>query len=135
MELVRLSKIYLNVTYTKVRIGKNMFNAYPVQKGLKQGDALIPLLLSAPWSSLFLCIVLYDGRLSIETIFDQEFLVPFLSHMTAVHTLTPNFFKTHFISPSHLHLDLQSGVFPSGFPTEILYVWLVEFVMGVHMAA
>jgi retron-type reverse transcriptase len=34
----------LNETYSKVRIGKHLSDSFPVQNGLKQGDALSPLL-------------------------------------------------------------------------------------------
>jgi hypothetical protein len=34
----------LNETYSKVRIGKHLSDSFPVQNGLKQGDALLPLL-------------------------------------------------------------------------------------------
>jgi hypothetical protein len=34
----------LNETYSKVRIGKYLSDSFPVQNGLKQGDALSPLL-------------------------------------------------------------------------------------------
>jgi hypothetical protein len=34
----------LNETYSKVRIGKHLSDSFPIQKGLKQGDALSPLL-------------------------------------------------------------------------------------------
>jgi hypothetical protein len=34
----------LNETYSKVRIGKHLSDSFPVQNGLKQGDALTPLL-------------------------------------------------------------------------------------------
>jgi hypothetical protein len=34
----------LNETYSKVRIGKYLSDMFPVQNGLKQGDALLPLL-------------------------------------------------------------------------------------------
>jgi hypothetical protein len=34
----------LNETYTKVRIGKHLSDSFPIQNGLKQGDALSPLL-------------------------------------------------------------------------------------------
>jgi hypothetical protein len=43
MKLVRLIKMYLNETYTKVRIGNNLFESFLIQNGLKQGDALSPL--------------------------------------------------------------------------------------------
>jgi hypothetical protein len=34
----------LNETYSKVRIGKQLSDIFPIQNGLKQGDALSPLL-------------------------------------------------------------------------------------------
>jgi hypothetical protein len=44
MKLVRLNKMCLNETYSKVRIGKHLSDSFPIQNGLKQGDALAPLL-------------------------------------------------------------------------------------------
>jgi hypothetical protein len=43
MKLVRLIKMCLNETYSKVRIGQHLSDSFPFQKGLKQGDALSPL--------------------------------------------------------------------------------------------
>jgi hypothetical protein len=34
----------LNETYSKVRIGKHLSDSFPIQNGLKQGDAPPPLL-------------------------------------------------------------------------------------------
>jgi hypothetical protein len=45
MKLVRLIKMCLNEIYSKVRIGKHLSDSFPIQNGLKQGDALSPLLL------------------------------------------------------------------------------------------
>jgi hypothetical protein len=36
--------MYLNETYSKVHIGKHLSDSFSVQNGLKQGDALSPLL-------------------------------------------------------------------------------------------
>jgi hypothetical protein len=44
MKLDRLIKMCLNETYSKVRIGKLLSYKYPIPNGLKQGDALSPLL-------------------------------------------------------------------------------------------
>jgi hypothetical protein len=44
MKLVRLIKLCLNETYGKVRIGKHLSDSFPIQNGIKQGDALSPLL-------------------------------------------------------------------------------------------
>jgi hypothetical protein len=48
MKLVRLSEMFLNETYNKVHIGKHLSDNYPIQNGLKQGDALSPLLFNFP---------------------------------------------------------------------------------------
>jgi hypothetical protein len=37
-KLVRLIKMYLNETYSKVRIGKILSDKFPIQNGLKQGE-------------------------------------------------------------------------------------------------
>jgi hypothetical protein len=34
----------LNETYSAVRIGKNLYDQFPIQNDLKQGDTLLPLL-------------------------------------------------------------------------------------------
>jgi hypothetical protein len=44
MKLVRLIKMCLNKMYSKVCIGRQLSGTFPVQNGLKQGDALSPLL-------------------------------------------------------------------------------------------
>jgi hypothetical protein len=41
MKLVRLIKMCLNKTYSKVHIGKHLSDDFPIQNGLKQGDALL----------------------------------------------------------------------------------------------
>jgi hypothetical protein len=45
MKLIRLIKMCLNETYSKVHVvGKYMSHSFPIQNDLKQGDALSPLL-------------------------------------------------------------------------------------------
>jgi hypothetical protein len=46
MKLVRLIKMCLNETYSKVHIGKYLSGMFPVQNGLKQ-DTLSPLLFNS----------------------------------------------------------------------------------------
>ena len=43
-KLIRLIKMCLTETYSRVRLGKNLSDMYPIRKSLKQGDALSPLL-------------------------------------------------------------------------------------------
>jgi len=44
MKLVRLIKMCLNETYSRVRVGKNLSDMFPIKNGLKQEDALSSLL-------------------------------------------------------------------------------------------
>jgi len=44
MKLLRLIKMCLNETCSRVRVGKNVSDRFPIRNGLKQGDALSPLL-------------------------------------------------------------------------------------------
>ena len=43
MELVRLTKMWLNETYSRVRVGQHLCDLFPIKSGFKQGDALSPL--------------------------------------------------------------------------------------------
>jgi len=44
MKLVRLTKMCLTETYSRVRVGKNLSDLFPIRNASKQGDALLPLL-------------------------------------------------------------------------------------------
>jgi len=48
MKLVRIIKMCLNETYGRVRVSKHLSDMFHVKNGLKQGDALLPLLFSFP---------------------------------------------------------------------------------------
>jgi hypothetical protein len=43
-KLVGLSETGLNESYSRVRIGKNLSDKFSIENGLKQGDALSPLI-------------------------------------------------------------------------------------------
>jgi hypothetical protein len=43
-KLVRLIKMCLTETYSRVRVGKNLSDMFAIRNGLKQGDALSSLL-------------------------------------------------------------------------------------------
>ena len=43
-QLVRLIKLSLTETYSRVRVGKNVSDRFPISNGLRQGDTLSPLL-------------------------------------------------------------------------------------------
>jgi hypothetical protein len=44
MKVVRLIKMCVSKTYCKICIGKHLSDSFPIRNGLKQGDALSPLL-------------------------------------------------------------------------------------------
>ena len=44
MKLIRQVKVCLAETYSRVRVGKNLSDMFPIRNGLKQGDVLLPLL-------------------------------------------------------------------------------------------
>jgi len=44
MKLVRLIKMCLTEKYSRVRIGKDLSDMFPIRNGLKQGDVLSQLL-------------------------------------------------------------------------------------------
>jgi hypothetical protein len=50
-------------------------------------------------------------------------LVPILSRTEPIHT-SPFYLRSILILSTHLHLGLPSGLFPNGFPTNILYAFL-----------
>ena len=46
MKLVKLIKMCLTELYSRGRVCKNLFDMFPIRNGLKQGDALSPMLFS-----------------------------------------------------------------------------------------
>jgi hypothetical protein len=46
MKSVRRKEEKLNATYSKDRVGKHLSDKFRIKNGLKQGDALTPLLLN-----------------------------------------------------------------------------------------
>ena len=46
IKVVRLIKMCLNETYSRVRVGKHLYDMFPIRNGLKKRDALTPLLLN-----------------------------------------------------------------------------------------
>jgi hypothetical protein len=46
MKLVRLIKLCVSETYSRVRVGKHLSDTFPTKNGLKQGEVLLPLLIN-----------------------------------------------------------------------------------------
>jgi hypothetical protein len=49
-KLVRLIKMCLTETYSRVRVGNNLSEMFPIRNGLKQGDALWHCFSTLLWS-------------------------------------------------------------------------------------
>jgi len=65
MKLVRLTKMCVTEKYSRVRVGKNVPDMFPIRNGLKQGDALSPFLFNFALEytiSLLMPNVNYSGR-------------------------------------------------------------------------
>jgi hypothetical protein len=56
----------------------------------------------------------------------SSLLVPILSQINPIHTIQSYLSKIHLILSTHLRLRLPSGLLPSGFPINILYVFLLS---------
>jgi len=48
MKLVRLMKLCLNDTHSRVQVGKNLSDVLPIENVLKQGAALVTLFFNFP---------------------------------------------------------------------------------------
>jgi len=53
--------------------------------------------------------------------------------MNAIHTVPPHFSKNH-SNMFHLRLGLPNGLFPSGFPTKLLYEFLISCMGSMYLA-
>jgi hypothetical protein len=60
-------------------------------------------------------------------------VVPIPSQIDPVHSI-PSYLRSFLILSTHLCLDLPSGLFPSGFPTNILYTFLFSPIRATYPA-
>ena len=66
MKLVRLIKTYLTETYSRVRVGKNLSDMFLIRNGLKQGDALSPLLFNFALDYAIMRVQVIQGDLKLN---------------------------------------------------------------------
>jgi len=66
MKLVRLINMCLNETFSRVRVGKHLFDVFPISNGLKQVDALSPLRAFCPSVQYLLSSSLLSRNLKIK---------------------------------------------------------------------
>jgi len=65
-KLVRLIKMCLTETYSRVRAGKNLSDIFPVRNGLKQGDALSPVLFNFALEYAIMRVQVNQDRLKLN---------------------------------------------------------------------
>jgi hypothetical protein len=61
-------------------------------------------------------------------------LVPILSQIDPVHTTPSYLSKIRLVLSTHLRLGLPSGLFPSGFPTNIIYALFFAAIRATYPA-
>jgi hypothetical protein len=60
-------------------------------------------------------------------------LVPILNQFNLIHTIPSYISKTHLALSIHLRLGIPSGIFPSAFPINILYAFLLSPVRATSL--
>ena len=80
MKLVRLIKMCVTETNSRVQVGKNLSNMFPLRNGFKQGDALLPLLFNFALKYAIRRVQVNQDGLKLNGIF--IFLLTIATHYT-----------------------------------------------------
>jgi sorting nexin-29 len=65
-KMVRLIKMCLTETYSRVRVGMNLSEMFPIRNGLKEGDALSPLLFNFVLEYAIKRVQAYKGGVTLN---------------------------------------------------------------------
>ena len=91
MKLVRLIKMCLNATYSRVRVGKLLSDMFPIRNGLKQRDILSPLLFNFALEYAIMRVQLNQVGLKLN---GTHLLLVYADYITilggSVHTIKKN---------------------------------------------
>ena len=66
MKLVRLIKLCLNEMYCRGRVGKHLFDLFPIRNGLKKGDAVSPMLFNFAVGHAIIWVQVNKGGLKLH---------------------------------------------------------------------
>jgi len=66
MKMERLIKMWLNGTYRRIRVRKHLSDMFPIKNGLKQGDALTPLLFNSALENAIIMIQVNQDGLKLN---------------------------------------------------------------------
>jgi hypothetical protein len=84
MTLVTLIKMCLNETCSPVRVGEHLSGMFPMENGLKQGDALSPLLYKFPLEYIIKRIQVNQDGLNLNGKLQLVDLLMMLIHLAEV---------------------------------------------------
>ena len=91
MKLVRLIKTYLTETYSRVRVGKNLSDMFLIRNGLKQGDALSPLLFNFALDYAIMRVQVIQGDLKLNGTHQLLVYAHYVNLLSgSVHTIQKN---------------------------------------------
>jgi hypothetical protein len=87
IKLVRFIKMSSNETYQEALIGKHLPHTFPIQNGLKQGDALSPLLINFVFKQAFKKVQANKGALKLNMTYQVVVCASYVISWAKTHTV------------------------------------------------